>query len=273
VWIVLEHHGVWGAKAVRDCDLSEAVKRRLSMWESEIEGARVQLVRRSGRARSGVRLWFGVSDLGGARVVEWTLAEADALLEVDLAREVDTLRRGETPLGARESSEPLVLVCTNGRRDVCCALRGNPVAQALAKEPGLSTWQTTHLGGHRFAATLLQLPQGLCYGWVEPEEVPELAEAIRRAEVFRVDRLRGRTALAKPEQAAESLWRQRTGERAIDALVYAEHREHEGHMMVTLRDRSGHEHALEVEYRQLGVSASPSCGKAPEPVGGWVPCL
>jgi hypothetical protein len=51
----------------------------------------------------------------------------------------------------------MLLVCTNGRRDVCCALWGQRFyAAAAALLPNV--WQTTHLGGHRFAATAVSLP-------------------------------------------------------------------------------------------------------------------
>jgi hypothetical protein len=47
---------------------------------------------------------------------------------------------------------------------VCCARLGVPLAQALAaRHPG-PVWETTPVGGHRFAANLVLLPHGLYYG-------------------------------------------------------------------------------------------------------------
>lgn len=270
VWIVLEHRGPWAAKAVRDSDLSDAVKQRLGDWEAAIDGARVQLARRSGRGEGAVRLWLGVSDPERPRLVQLELATADELLGVDGPAIVEALRRGEAVAGAHEPETPLVLVCTNGRRDVCCSVQGIPVARAFEAEEDLEVWHTTHLGGHRFAATLLELPRGLCYGRVAPDEVPALAEAIRRGRVGALDRLRGRTALARPEQAAEVEWRRRTGNDDAGALVAAAHVEDAGGVTVMLREREGAEHEVRVVWRDLGVQAPPSCGKAPAEVGGWV---
>lgn len=271
VWIVLEQRGAWPAKAVRDGDLPDAVKQRLGQWERALPGSRVQLARRSGRCEGPLRLWLAVSDPGRARVAELVLGSVDEVLAIDALSMIAALRRGEAIEGASEPTEPLVLVCTNGRRDVCCSVHGVPVLRALELEPGLQAWHTTHLGGHRFAATLLVLPQGLCYGRVTPHEVPALAEELRQGRVGRLDRLRGRTALTRAEQAAEVLWRQRAGNDDAGALVGAEQVEGEdGVVTVTLRDREGGMHQVRLRWRDLGVVEPPSCGKAPEPVGGWV---
>jgi len=269
VWIVLEHRGPWGAKAVPESDLPDAVKARLMEWQATISGARVQLVRRSGRCEGPLRFWLGVSDVAGPRLVTQILESHEALLQMDLEARVTELRAGRIPADATEVTAPLLLVCTNGRRDVCCSKLGVPVMQALEGVEGVDVWQTTHLGGHRFAATLLQLPAGLCYGRLEPEDAPGLALAAVEGTVHRLDRLRGRTSLHAAEQAAESIWRARTGRLETNALAGAEHTEHDGHVVVTLRDREGERHEVRVEHRELGPSAPRSCGKPPAPVAGW----
>lgn len=269
VWIVLEHRGSWGAKAVPESDLPDPVKERLMGWQDTIAGARVQLVRQSGQHEGPLRFWLGVSDLVGARLVTWTLPSASALLGLDVPALVEALRAGERIEGASEVAEPLLLVCTNGRRDVCCSKEGIPVARALAEQPGVEVWQTTHLGGHRFAATLLQLPAGLCYGRVEPGDAPGLAQAAVDGTVYRLDRLRGRTSLHSAEQAAEAIWRGRTGRLETGALASVEHAEGEGRVVVTLRDQDGEAHEVALERRAIGPHAPPSCGKEPAPIAGW----
>lgn len=268
VWIVLEHNRPWGAKAVLESELPAAVKDRLLRWERELEGARIQLARRGGDSQGPIRLWLGHTGLGGARLVEWSLPEVEALLDLDVPALAAALARGERIPGAVEREQPLVLVCTNGRRDRCCAKFGVAVARALADQ-GLDVWQTTHLGGHRFAPTLLQLPAGLCYGRVQPSEAPALAKAIQAGEVYRLDRLRGRVALAEVEQAAESAWRQRTGSMAVDALVAVEQHLRGDTVVVSLRDREGADHSVTLQCRKTGATAPPSCGKPAVTVEGW----
>lgn len=69
----------------------------------------------------------------------------------------------------RPADQRDVLVCTHGAIDACCAKFGYPVYRELKKiaaESGTNTrlWRCTHFGGHRFAATVLELPSGRYWG-------------------------------------------------------------------------------------------------------------
>jgi hypothetical protein len=96
---------------------------------------------------------------------------------------------------------PLFLVCTHGRHDACCALRGRPLAQALHHARPDRVWETTHLGGDRFAANLLVLPTGELYGRVPSLAAAGLADRVDAGEVV-PGLLRGRIGLPPIAQAA-----------------------------------------------------------------------
>ena len=67
-----------------------------------------------------------------------------------------------------------VLVCTHGRRDVCCGSQGTDLALRLTAEGaprGVHVWRTSHTGGHRFAPTFVVLPQGTAWAFADPELV------------------------------------------------------------------------------------------------------
>jgi hypothetical protein len=101
-----------------------------------------------------------------------------------------------------------LLVCTNGRRDACCAVLGRPTALALVDSHPGAVWECSHLGGHRFAPTTLVLPTLAVHARVGLD----LAETLLRdAAAGRVtaDQLRGRSHLARPAQAADALVRSR----------------------------------------------------------------
>jgi hypothetical protein len=97
------------------------------------------------------------------RVETTTVAGLPELAGLDLA----ALAEGRSP-GLAPYDDLLWLVCTNGRRDLCCAEIGRPVTTALAARWPEQTWETTHLGGHRFAGTLLALPSGITLGRLDP---------------------------------------------------------------------------------------------------------
>lgn len=67
-----------------------------------------------------------------------------------------------------ERDEVDLLVCTHGRRDVCCGSLGTELALGLAatlERPGTNLWRTSHTGGHRFAPTFILLPQGTAWAF------------------------------------------------------------------------------------------------------------
>lgn len=64
-----------------------------------------------------------------------------------------------------------LLVCTHGAIDACCATFGFPAyskLRALAKGmPQTRIWRCSHFGGHRFAPTMLDLPDGRYWGFLD----------------------------------------------------------------------------------------------------------
>ncbi|HEY9907589.1 MAG TPA: sucrase ferredoxin [Thermosynechococcaceae cyanobacterium] len=64
-----------------------------------------------------------------------------------------------------------ILVCTHGSHDKCCAKYGQPfyrqaiaTVSQLSLNPEVRVWQASHIGGHRFAPTAIDLPEGRYYG-------------------------------------------------------------------------------------------------------------
>ena len=100
-----------------------------------------------------------------------------------------------------------LLVCTHGSRDVCCGKFGYPVYDLLrrrhASPAKLRVWRTSHLGGHRFAPTMIDYPEGRLWGHLEPWAAERLAT--RSGPVSDLGALyRGWAGLRSPaEQAAE----------------------------------------------------------------------
>ncbi|MGB3353268.1 MAG: sucrase ferredoxin, partial [Mycobacterium sp.] len=97
------------------------------------------------------------------------------------------------------------------------AVRGRGATAAIAAEFPQITWECSHLGGDRFAATMLILPEGLCYGRVDSTDSAEL---VRLYHDGRLDNryLRGRTSLPHAVQAAQYFAREATGENRIAGL-------------------------------------------------------
>lgn len=134
-------------------------------------------------------------------IEERTLSDPHELLDAPVEAAFEALARGERPGWGTERSDPLYLVCTNGRRDACCALYGRPLVAALSNVSP-HVWESSHIGGHRFAGNLVCLPEALIYGRVMPEHGVSLVVAHAEGRVD-VRSLRGRAAWPVAAQAAE----------------------------------------------------------------------
>jgi len=100
----------------------------------------------------------------------------DHLTDIPAAEAPPALASTAAPPGAQQA-DALILVCTHGRHDTCCAVRGRPVAAALAATWPEKTWECSHVGGDRFAANVVVLPDGAYYGDVEAEEAVDVVAA------------------------------------------------------------------------------------------------
>lgn len=197
-WLMVEQPGPWGPQPVPDSALPALVKAALVRRAAEL-GARLLLIRRPGRTGTGPRRWGYADSVAGT--LRWSsFTSPSDLLELDLdAGVVDPL--------------PLYLVCAHGGHDACCAILGRPTAAALAAARPGRVWECSHLGGDRFAGNVVVLPDGLYYGDVTAADAAALADAHDRGGVD-LDRLRGRSTLSAPAQAAQHFARLRAGERA-----------------------------------------------------------
>jgi hypothetical protein len=208
--LLLEVPGPWGRKALRDARLPEGLGAALTE-RADAAGVKVLLIRRPGRApgsdagTNGRRVFTAYFGPAGNRSETTLLADVGEVLDLDLAA---ISRSG---IAGLEDAPPVYAVCTHGQRDLCCAEVGRPVATALAAAYPEETWEVSHLGGHRFAANLLLLPDGLTYGRVDADSALDLI-GTHRAGGIDLPRLRGRCGVAPAVQVAEIAARERTGD-------------------------------------------------------------
>lgn len=189
--LLVEQPGPWGPDGLVESDFDRRAAHRLRDRAAR-EGLRLQVIRRPWRDPGApVRRWAIADCRVGSETLCWgSYTQPRELLDVPLDGSA-----------AAPDSAPAYLVCTHGRHDACCALRGRPTVAALAAlRPG-QVWETTHVGGDRFAANVLVLPAGLLYGRVDVADASALVAATEADEIY-PDGLRGRVGLAPVAQAA-----------------------------------------------------------------------
>ena len=205
-WVLLEQPGPWGREAVTESRLDPDLGRALDRAAAAAH-LRLLLIRRPGRGASQPHACFVAHTSRGRRWLERRRLDDPAeLLELDMAAVV----AGERPGFGEEVAEPLYLVCTNGRHDRCCATYGRPLALALAAGHGELIWESSHVGGDRFAGNLVCLPDGHYFGRVGPADADRVVGLHRKGSI---DLAHWRGCCTDPPvvQAAEWFARRRTG--------------------------------------------------------------
>jgi len=212
-WLLVEQPGAWGRDALAESRIPDDIAHRLH-GAAAARRTRVLLVRRSIRSEpGGARSAFLVrSDRRVAWAERIALPEPEALLDLDL----DALAADEPP-GLGEPAGPVHLVCTNGRHDPCCADLGRPVVRQLRAQ-GIDAWESSHVGGDRFAANVVCLPTGVYFGRVPPESAADILRD-HDAGLLALDHYRGRSCYPPVVQAAEVFARVELGERRLAELT------------------------------------------------------
>ena len=245
-WLLVEDRSAWGTDAVKDVLGAEFAR------DAKARSVRPLLVRRregdpeADAVRRAILIDTETHEMAVRTIEDKSELDLDAIADAPAADFGATM------------SDPIFLVCTNGKRDACCALRGRALVTALAADHAERTWECTHLGGHRFAGNLVCLPDGIVYGRVPPSEGPRLADDILGG---RLDPalLRGRSAWPAPAQVAEQDLRVRLGVHGLNDVSLLSV-ESDGHRAtVELGASDGTRHVFEMVAERLSPPRPTSC--------------
>jgi hypothetical protein len=259
-WVLVEYRGAWRRDVLGGSLLSERLKAHLRQQLDALRPARLLFVRQPERRTDSRRCVLLASSRPRAeRLLALDVEHQDDLTGIDLAA---ALAGGPSPF--RSVAHPVFVVCTHGKRDRCCARRGRPLYDALRDAaPHGEVWQSTHVGGDRFAGNVVALPHGTYHGRVAPGDVTRLLSALARGNVD-VGSYRGRSAYPFPVQAAEQAVRESQGLHGVDdlTLLGSERRQTDA-WRVRFRTPDGAAHRLEV-VAELGEPELLTC-EAAEP--------
>lgn len=237
-WLLVEHAGYWPYEPLDAAAFAGPVREHLAAQLAAHRPARLLLAKRPGRRPQGpLEVVYGRTDEQGGRFRRLELESYDELLGLDLGK-----RAGE------RLRQPLLLACTHGIRDRCCARYGQALVRELLRHAD-PAWirQASHVGGDRFAANLVVLPEGLYFGRVGRQDVTPLLSAYRAGRI-ELASYRGRSCHPFAVQAAEGHVRRTTGLDGIDDVrVVAVRREARDRFRVELEAvPAGRLHELEV---------------------------
>ena len=256
VWFLLEYHGRWGKKALEESEISDPVKAYLNAQTKAIPESRLLLIKQPREENVRGFAFFAAIPIADPPILyRFQLNDYEDLPSYDLA----SIFAREPEFDDRISREPIFVNCTNGLRDQCCALHGVATYWELQdKFPG-RVWESTHHGGHRFAANFMHLPYGLSYGRLRKENAASVLEAGLNGRIA-LEHFRGRTIYEEPIQAAEILLRKELELDAIDRLRIIGSEAQDGNRWRAFADADDTVYEVIIEQRETGEKVHLSCG-------------
>jgi len=263
--LVIEQPGSWGARALRDASLPVGFGDAITA-AAGAAGVGVLLARHPDRVRRHLtvphhrpRIWVADVRPGTQRLHTGLVPELAEIANWDFAAIAD----GILPDLDGPSPEPLLLLCTQGGRDACCARLGRPVLTELLELVGPlerdQVWESSHIGGHRFAPTILALPSGAVHGRLTPTQARQLLSATASQQVLTMG-LRGRTCLSPPVQLAEIAIRERTEESGLNDLEFAVWEQADEAAVVVVRGSNQACWTVRLRQHAMDAMRPESCG-------------
>lgn len=166
-WLLVEYSGYWPHDPLDATVFAGSLRAHVAAQLERLPLSRLLLVRRPGRAlREHVRVVYGSTPERGGRFYTLTLDRHPGLLGLDVAAAL----LGESEPVGEPLEHPLLLVCTHGKRDRCCAKWGFAVFKKIGADLSgreCLAVESSHLGGDRFAATAIVFPGGHMYGHLD----------------------------------------------------------------------------------------------------------
>lgn len=261
-WFLLEYPYPWGSHPTTENDLPPAIQDALQTQLENIPNSRLQFIKHDDHPTlDDLTLYIALVDDQQPTLYKIPLSSINDLLELDFA----VFLKCEPSVAEYRTAKPLFLICTNTRRNSCCA-RGLPIYEALRQHEAIEVWQTTHVGGHRYAATLIALPHSIYYGHVETEDVSAIVAAQSQDKVY-LPKMRGRTCYEPVVQAAEYFLRKQQGITAHEALQLEKvtNTPNDDQWLVSFR-ADGRLYELHIAHQLADYQLPKSCNKEQAPV-------
>ncbi|HEX8920551.1 MAG TPA: sucrase ferredoxin [Pyrinomonadaceae bacterium] len=217
-WLLLEYSSAWGARAFQESQLTRAVKEHLKKALQATPRSRLLFIKQERASGNHLSLFIVRSTETDASIVRLKLSGYEQLLDITLAG----ILAGKQAAGAERWERPLFLVCTHGKRDKCCAKFGYALYKSLRSDAGDDVWQSSHVGGDRFAANLICFPHGFFYAHVTADAGRQIISQYNQQTVSLIN-YRGRCCYPSPIQAAEFFLRSESGLNGINDVRFLDY--------------------------------------------------
>lgn len=254
-WFLLEYRGNWNKEALLNSSLSKEVKDCVGKLLNSFPNSRLQFIKKDVNNSDNISFYYAKSTEFEPKLYKFSLNSYEDIINLDIKNLIET---GE--IRDSESDEKLVLICTHGAYDSCCGKFGVPVYNQIKNNNGISVWNTTHVGAHRFSANIVALPEGIYYGRVDPVNVNNLIESHLKGEIY-LQCFRGRSCYSQTSQVSDYFLRDKIGKLGIYDIKWEYEKDRFASTAVEFRVESeGLVYSVNTVVFNDAVKVLPSCG-------------
>jgi hypothetical protein len=184
-----------------------------------LDGGRFQLIRQERSQSDYINFFLAVTREHSPYIRNFKLKAYEDLLGIDIPGLARPAQRVQPTQPTQEDHEnpPLHLVCTDGKHDKCCAKYGLRAYRYLKERFGESVWESSHVGGDRFAANMVCFPHGVYFGRVSEAEAERVVSGYCSGQIY-LDKYRGRSCYSHNAQVGEHFVRSQSGNVRLDGL-------------------------------------------------------
>lgn len=256
-FVLFEYAGAWSRDVLDGGTFSPELTAQLKKHLKK-SGMGLQLIRKPGREGRNVEKHNLFLVFSQEAIIEHVVVDSpEAILDMDLSQP------GKN--NAQRVDHPVLLICTHSKRDVCCALKGRPLAAAVEPQFGpLQVWEASHTKGHRFAPSMLLMPWNYSFGQLNEEETMQLFQSALDNKIF-LPGNRGRGTFDARGQVAEIAVAEVFGGAIAPASLQVDVEEDS----VLVTHPEGRSWNVELERIEVEGVVS-SCGDQPKTGKAWV---
>lgn len=253
-WFLIEYTGNWSYNALESSQIPQMVKDFLADEMKEIPNSRIQLIKKDDNS-SSPGFYYANSTEVEPSLYQFPIEQYVDILDLDLRSFVE-----KESIADYRTDRRFALVCTHGSHDRCCGTLGVPVYNKLGTERQIEAWRTSHVGGHRFSANVLMLPEGIYYGRVNESNISDILHAHLRNEIA-IGNFRGRSCYSPTSQVCDYFLRDRLKKFGIYDIRWEYEKDRDYNVSVEFRiegEDTGYSVNAVVMYDSMSLPAS--CG-------------
>lgn len=212
-YLLVEYHGSWScdvSNLLENSRVSESAKKHiLAFMDWCPEDVKFLFIKRDNNKAGPFKLFLTKALNGKCGVREFDFDDYADIAKIDLNLAYENILNE-----GGEQKKDILVVCTHGKRDKCCAKYGYPIYKRLSSaltEPSgrFSVWECSHVGGDRFAANAIWLPHG--YGFGHCQNATEVLLSKIKENKISLEHFRGASTIPDAAQYLEGVIREENG--------------------------------------------------------------